>query len=34
MLFDPFGNFGEVFVLLPDVVFFAEVDEVDDRFGG
>ena len=31
---DPFGDFGEVFVFLSDVVFFAEVDEVDDWFGG
>ena len=34
MLFDPFGDFGEVFVFLADVVFFAEVDEEDDGFGG
>lgn len=34
MLFDPFGDFGEVFVLLPDVVLLAEVDEEDDGFGG
>lgn len=34
MFFDPFGDFGEVFVFLADVVFFAEVDEVDDWFGG
>ena len=31
---DPFGDFGKVFVLLTDVVLFAEVDEVDDWFGG
>lgn len=31
---DPFGDFGQVFVLLADVVFFAEVDEIDDRFRG
>ena len=30
----PFGDLGEMFVLLADVVFFAEVDEVDDGFGG
>ena len=34
MFFDPFGDFGEVFVFLADVVFFGEVDEVDDGFGG
>ena len=34
VLLDPFGDFGEVLVLLADVVFFAEVDEVDDGFGG
>lgn len=34
MLFDPFHDFAEVFVFLSDVVFFAEVDEVDDGFGG
>ena len=31
---DPFGDFGEVFVFLADVVLFGEVDEVDDRFCG
>lgn len=34
VFFDPFGDFGEVFVFLADVVFFAEVDEVDDWFCG
>lgn len=34
MLFNPFGDFGEVFVFLSDVVFFAEVDEEDDGFRG
>ena len=34
MLFDPFGDFGKVFVFLAYVVFFAEVDEEDDGFGG
>ena len=34
VLFDPLGDFGEVFVFLADVVFFTEVDEVDDGFGG
>lgn len=33
MLFDPFCNLREMFVLLSDVVFLAEVDKVDDRFG-
>jgi len=31
---DPLCDFREVLVFLPDVVFFAEVDEVDDGFGG
>lgn len=30
--FDPLGDFGEVLVFLADVVFFAQVDEVDDWF--
>lgn len=34
MLLDPFGDLGEMLVLLADVVFFAEVDEVDDWFSG
>ena len=34
VFFDPFGDFGEVFVLLADVVFLAEVDKEDDGFGG
>ena len=34
MLFDPLGDFGEMLVFLSDVVFFGEVDEVDDWFGG
>ena len=34
MLLDPLGNFGEMLVLLPDVVFLAEIDEEDDRLGG
>jgi len=33
MFLDPLGNFGEVLVLLSDVVLFAEVDEVDDGLG-
>ena len=32
--FHPLGDLGEVLVLLADVVAFAEVDEVDDGFGG
>ena len=31
MFLDPFGNLWEVLVLLPDVIFFAEIDEVNDR---
>lgn len=34
MLFDPFGDFGQVLVLLADVVFFAEINQVDDWFCG
>ena len=30
----PLGDLGEVLVLLADVVAFAEVDQVDDGFGG
>lgn len=33
MLFDPFGNLGKMFILLSDVIFLAEIDEVDDRLG-
>ena len=33
VLFDPFGNLRKVLVLLSDVIFFAEVDEVDDWLG-
>ena len=33
VLFDPFGNLRKVLVLLSDVIFFAEVDKVDDRLG-
>lgn len=29
---DPFGDLRKMLVLLSDVVFFAEVDEVDNRF--
>lgn len=31
---EPFHDFGEVFVFLTEVVFFAEVDHVDYWFGG
>ena len=34
VLFDPFCNLRKMFVLLSDVVFLAEVDKVNDRFGG
>ena len=34
MLFHPLGDFGEVFVFLPNVVLFAEVDEVYNGLGG
>lgn len=30
MLLDPFGNLGQVLVLLAEVVFLAEIDQVDD----
>lgn len=33
MFFDPFGDLGKMFILLPDVVLLAEVNEVDDGFG-
>lgn len=33
MFFDPFRDFGEILVLLTDVILFTEVDEVDDRLG-
>lgn len=31
---DPFGDLGQMLVLLSDVVLLAKVDEVDHRFGG
>jgi hypothetical protein len=34
VLLAPLGDFRQVLVLLADVVFFAEIDEVDDGFGG
>ena len=34
MFLDPLGNFRQMLVLLPDVVLFGEVDEIDDGFGG
>lgn len=33
MFFDPFGNLRKMLVLLSDVIFLAEVDEVDNGFG-
>ena len=33
MLFDPFGDLGEMLVLLSNIVPLAEVDEVNDGFG-
>lgn len=33
MFFDPFSDLGKMFVLLSDVIFFAEVDKVDNGFG-
>ena len=33
MLLDPLSDFGEMLVLLADVVPLAKVDEVDNRFG-
>lgn len=33
MLLDPFGNLGQVLVLLADIVFLAEIDQVDDGLG-
>lgn len=34
MLFDPLRNLGKMLVLLPDIVFFAKVDKVNDRLCG
>jgi hypothetical protein len=34
VLLDPGVDFGEVLVLLPQVVLLREVDEVDDGLGG
>jgi hypothetical protein len=34
VLLDPFGNLGQILVLLSNVVFFAEVDKEDNGFGG
>ena len=34
MFFDPFGNLGKMLVLLSDIVFLAEIDEVDNWFRG
>ena len=33
MLFDPFGDLGEMLVLLSNIIPLAEVDEVNDGFG-
>ena len=33
VLLDPFGNLRKVLVLLSDVIFFAKIDKVNDRFG-
>ena len=30
----PFGDFWKVLILLADVVFLREIDEIDDGFGG
>ena len=34
MFLDPFSNLWEMLVLLADIILFAQVDEVDHRFGG
>ena len=34
MFFDPFGNLGKMLILLSDIVFLAEIDEVDNWFSG
>lgn len=34
MCLDPFDDLRQMLVLLPDVILLAEVDEVDDGFGG
>ena len=33
MLLNPLGDLRQMLVLLPNIVLFAEVDEVDDRLG-
>jgi hypothetical protein len=33
MLLDPFGNLGQVLVLLAEIVLLAEVDQVNDGLG-
>ena len=33
MFLDPLGDFGKVLVLLTYVIFLAEVDQIDNRFG-
>ncbi len=34
MFFDPFSDLREMLVLLPNVIFLAEVDEIDNGFSG
>ena len=34
MFLDPFSNLWEVLVLLSDVIFLAEIDEIDNGFSG
>ena len=34
VVLDPFHDFAEMLVLLSDVVLLAQVDQVDNRFGG
>jgi len=34
VILDPFHDFAEMLVLLSDVVLLAQVDQVDNRFGG
>lgn len=34
MFLDPFGYFRKMLVLLSDIIFLAEIDEVDNRFSG
>ncbi len=34
MFLDPFSDLREMLVLLPNVIFLAEVDEIDNGFSG